>query len=486
MKLFDQVKEPKPTIGDVVRITTEDDSGHTESVTIDQQVAEFNNHVKAFNSLVVIDEQIANENYNFIDKGNYVLYNEYIKSITSNLNMKYIPVLSQETVNTLPTTALNHHIALEGFIGDMWKKIKEIFNKIYNAIKEFFKKYFTRLGRLKNKLNNLVEVLGETNKDIQKINLDTVPSGVASKFPFEGNLMSGTIFDILTTTSILVNSLDEINKKAEEFIAKDLVDKNLVANIKKMKDDIAANNNQIKNNEDSKKAGTFFDKAKFGEEGKYNKNLDNENKSLAQDAKEKASQIEDSRDQIKGITDKETDLDNEDGKAEEAKKQFAAFIRTLEVVLGKAKDKKLAGGKVITKVTASEDSGIEIETDVNKDKPSSIALEDKTTLIKMVKAAIELINKAEKLTEVYGKINDKVMDSINSVDKFISDLDKIGVDPAMLKYNKLLYNKVKVRLNLVKTFFNNYNKVCKNFFELSAEACDGVVDYAVLSLKHFG
>ena len=52
-------------------------------------------------------------------------------------------------------------MALEGFIGDMWNKIKEIFRKIYDSIKEFFKKYFTRLGRLKNKISNLIEVLGE-------------------------------------------------------------------------------------------------------------------------------------------------------------------------------------------------------------------------------------------------------------------------------------------------------------------------------------
>lgn len=485
MKLFDQVKDPKPSLGDVVRITTEDDSTETESATIDQQVDEFNKHVKAFNSLNVIDEQIASENYNFIDKGNYVLYNEYIKSITSNLNMKTVPVISQETVNSLPTTAINHHVALEGFIGDMWKKIKEIFNKIYNSIKEFFKKYFTRLGRLKNKLNNLLEVLSETKTDIKKVNLDQVPSGLASKFPFEGNLMSGTIFDILTTTSLLVSSLDEINKKAEDFISKGIVDKDLVAQTQKLKQEVINTANQISNNDSSKKDGVLFKNAKFGEEGKYNKNIDNENKSLANSSLQKIKQVEDNEGKIEDVTKNESDLDN-DSKAEEAKKQFVAFIKTLEDVLGKAKNKKLAGGKVITKVTANEDSGIEIETDTNKETPESVSLEDKTTLTKIVKSAIDLISKAEKITDIYGKVNDKVMDSINSVDKLINDLDKVGEDPKLGKYKKVLQNKVKVRLNLVKTFFNNYNKVCKNIFELSAEACDGVVDYSVLSLKHFG
>lgn len=486
MKLFDQIQDPKLKIGDVIRITTEDDSLEPESQSIDLQVNEFNKHVAAFNSLNVIDEQIASENYNFIDKGNYILYNEYIKSITSNLKMGYIPVISQETVNTLPTTALNHNIALEGFIGDMWNKIKEIFKKIYSSIQEFFKKYFTRLGSLKSKLANLQSVISETDKDIKKPNLDSVPNGVSSKFPFEGTLTSSTIIDILSTTSILINSLDEINKKAEEFISKDIVDKDLVDNIKKMKDNVSANSDQIKNNEDSKKAGTVFSKAKFGDEGKYNKNIDNENKSLEQDSKDKSKQIDNDSSDITNVINKEHDIDNNDAKAEEAKKQFSAFIRTLEVVLGKAKDKKLSSGKVITKVTASEDSGIEIETDQTKEKPSAIALEDKVTLLKIIKTSIELLEKAEKITNTYGKVNDKVMESINTVDKLIGDLDKISEDPNMGKYKKVLQNKVKVRLNLVKTFFNNYNKVCKNFFELSVDVCEGVVEYSVLSLKNYG
>lgn len=486
MKLFDQVQDPKPKLGDVVRITTEEDSLQTESQTIDSQISEFNNHVSAFNSLNVVDDQISKENFNFIDKGNYVLYNEYIKSITSNLNIKTIPIVSQEAIQSLDGTVLNHQLALEGFIADMWAKIKEIFKKIYSSIQEFFKKYFTRLGRLKSKLANIQKVLSETDKDLMKPNLDKVPGGIASKFPFEGTLTSSVIVDILTTTSVLVNSLEEINKKAEEFISKDIVDKDLITNVKKLKEDIGNNSNQMKNNEGSKKAGTFFDKAKFGDEGKYNKNLDNENKSLEQDSKDKSKEIDKASDNVKGITGGESNVDDVDAKGEEAKKQFSAFVRTLEVVLGKAKDKKLAGGKVITKVTANEESGIEIETDQNKDAPSSVALEDKATLLKIIKTAIELLDKAEKITNTYGKVNDKVMESLNTVDKLIGDLDKIGEDPNMGKYKKVLQNKVKVRLNLVKTFFNNYNKVCKNFFELSAEVCDGVVEYSVLSLKNFG
>ncbi|NTW90406.1 MAG: hypothetical protein HGA35_00385 [Erysipelotrichaceae bacterium] len=74
---------------------------------------------------------------------------------------------------------------------------------------------------------------------------------------------------------------------------------------------------------------------------------------------------------------------------------------------------------------------------------------------------------------------------MNKVDKLISDINKIPED-SLGKYKKLLNNKIKVRLNLAKTFFNNYNKICKNMLEMSMDTGDGVVEYSVLSLKNFG
>lgn len=486
MKLFDQVQDPKPKMGDVVRITTEDDSLEPESKSIDLQVSEFNKHVAAFNSLNVIDEQIASENFNFIDKGNYVLYNEYIKSITSNLNMGYIPVVSQEAVETLPMTVLNHQIALEGFIGDMWNKIKEIFRKIYDSIKEFFKKYFTRLGRLKNKISNLIEVLGETDKDLQKPNLDKVPGGLATKYPFKGDIDSGVISEVYNNLAILINSFDEINAKAEAFANKDILEKDFVAKIIKLKNEIGDANNKIgQNKEEQDKLGSVKKHLPFTEDKAKNKELNNENKSLEKEAQSKANEVENKKDDIKGIVDKESDIDLDDKKSEEAKKEFLAFLKTLENALSKVKGKPMIKGKIIKEVKVSEDSGIELEMDDDKETPNSVRLDDKASLIRILKIVLEGINQSEKLTTVYGKINDKIMDNMNAVDKLINDLNKIP-EGSLGKYQKLLNNKVKVRLNLAKTFFNNYNKICKNMLEMMMDTGDGVVEYSVLSLKNFG
>ena len=175
----------------------------------------------------------------------------------------------------------------------------------------------------------------------------------------------------------------------------------------------------------------------------------------------------------------------DDKKGEEAQREFASFVRSLADVLNKVKGKPLVKGKVITEVKVDETTGIEIKTDENKESPNGVVLEDKATLIKLLKSVLAGIENAEKLSTIYGKINDKIMENLNKVDKLINDINKIP-EENFGKYKKLLNNKVKVRLNLAKTFFNNYNKICKNVLEMTMDCADGVVDYSVLSLKHFG
>lgn len=485
MKLFDQVKEPKPSLGDMIRVTTEDNSLKQELRSIDIQISEFNKHVIAFNSLNIIDEQISKENFNFIDKGNYILYNEYIKSVTSNLNMSYIPIISRETVNTLPTIALNHHIALEGFISNMWAKIKEIFSKIYNTIKEFFKKYFTRLGRVKNKINNLIEVLGETNKDLQTFSLDKVPGSLASKYPVNGVIDFTIVSEAFLSVSTIVDSFDEINNKAEAFANKDVLDKDFVSNIIKLKDQIKSNNDTISENTANKKSYLKLNDMSIKDTYDHNKKLNDENKLLEEQSKDNANKIKEGEKTVDDIVSKEFDLDMDDKKGEEAKLEFTNFVNSLADILSKVKKKPLVNGMVITEVKVNENDGIEIETDENKETPNGVNLKDKATLTKLLKSVLAGIEKSEKLSTVYGKINDKIMENLNKVDKLINDIDKIP-EENFGKYKKLLNNKVKVRLNLAKTFFNNYNKVSMNVFEMMMDAADGVIDYSVLSLKHFG
>jgi len=77
------------------------------------------------------------------------------------------------------------------------------------------------------------------------------------------------------------------------------------------------------------------------------------------------------------------------------------------------------------------------------------------------------------------------MKKMDDIDRIILDIDKVK-DEDLGKYKKVLTNKIKVRLNMFKLFFNNYNKVCKTVFELTLDSAEGNAEYAILSLKYFG
>lgn len=464
MKLYDKYEEP------VIKVAIENITPN-ESKEIDKDIITLEAHIKAYTSLVIVENQIASEDFNFVDKGNYVLYNEYINTVTRNLGVKNIPIVTQEALSTLSGTALNHHVALEGFIADMWKKIKEIFSKIYNSIKEFFNKYFTRLGRIKNKLKNISEVLNEVDKNLGKPSLDIIPGGLSKKYPVSGDIDIGIINEVMANIKVLVDSLNDINGKASDFINKDILDKDFISKINTLKQEIESSYSQIDaNNKDAKDTG---------------ENVDNANSSLDSVAKRKTDEMNKEKAVVRNIGNKENNLDSEDIKAAEAKKEFEDFINTLVTSLQKVKGKNLINGKNITNVSGSANESLNIEISDSKDTPSSIKLGTKNELIKTVKQAIIIVDNLEKLAKEYGKINDTVMKKLNDVDKLINDLDKLK-DEKLGSYRKLLNNKVKVRLNIVKTFFNNYNKVSKNILGMGLDCGDGVIEYTTLSLKYFG
>ena len=198
MKLFDTNQQE--TI--IPALESRQASQPQEPDTTKQDMAALENHVKAYDSLSVVYDQVAHESFSFIDKGNYVLYNEYIKAVTSNLNVKQPPVVSQEAIQILPTVALNHHLSLEGFIGDMWEKIKGLFRRIYESVKKFFTSIFTRMGRIRSKLENLEKVLSSTDKDLKQLSVDKVPGGLASKYPFSGTLDQKVVTEVYTNVSL--------------------------------------------------------------------------------------------------------------------------------------------------------------------------------------------------------------------------------------------------------------------------------------------
>lgn len=475
MKLYANEKK-ELEIGAVVKFASISDPD-----TVNTDITSLEEHVKAYNSLNTVYNQVASEEFSFIDKGNYILYNEYITSITSRLGVKPV-IISQEAIDTIPTIALNHHISLEGFIKDMWDKIKGLFSKIYESIKTFFTKYFTRLGRLKNKLNNLKEVLNETDKDISTLNLDSVPSSLASKYPVNGDISLNTIETIFNNVSSVGNILKKINEDAINLAKKEIMDKDFVSKIKNLKDLAKDSKDKIDENNKGKKFAL-----PFTEQSKKNSEINKDNKTLKETANNAESQAKKEEGKAVSIGDDSSNagVEFDDTKFLAAQKEFESLITSISNELNKLKNKPLINGKTITSVKVDKESGIDLETDTNKETPTEIRLGGKGELLKLIDNTIKLVESVESVSKNYGEINDTVMKNMDTVDKLIKDIDAINMD-SLGKYKTVLSNKVKERLNLLKTFFTNYNKVNKSLFEIVLDTADGSVEYAVLSLKYFG
>lgn len=471
------MEREKVEIGAVIAATPEPSIAN-ENNSIDKDFVALEKHIDAFNSLNTVYDQVSTEAFNFVDKGNYVLYNEYIKNISANLGMSHVPVISQEAIDTLPTVALNHHISLEGFIGDMWEKIKGLFNKITAAVKDFFTKYFTRLGRLKNKLQNLLEVLKETDKDISTMQLDKVPGSLAAKYPINGKINLGVVQETFANIAALGLILKNINDSATSLAKKDILDKDFVSKIKSLKDVAKASRDKIDANNANKGLNPLSQK---------NRELNKDNKSLAATAADATKEAKDEEGKVNAITNdgSNADIEFDDTEFVAAKKEFDTLIAAINLDLGKLKNKQLVGGITITSVSVSKEGGLELETDTNKETPDQIDLSSKSELIKLVSDTIKLVTEVEGLSKAYGQINDTITKSMDAVDKIIKDIDAIKAEN-LGKYKSVLTNKVKERLNLLKGFFTNYNKVCKSLFGMVLDASDGNVEYTVLCLKYFG
>lgn len=479
MKLFSSAEEldlptPKVETGDSDDVNME---------VVDSDIEALENHVDAYVSVSNVYEEVSSEAFSFVDKKNYTLFNEYMNVISKNLGIKNVPVVSTEAIAILPTVALNHHIALEGFIGDMWAKVKALFVKIYEGIKAFFKKHFTRLGSLKKKLNNLKEVLTDTDKDLKQLNLENIPSAISSKFPYSGMVDEAVVIKATEISGLAIAALEVTNKEATKLASRDILSKDFVAKVKTLKEQIAANSSKIAEN-DSKKVGGLGVLKK--ENRLNNKELNKENESLSAMNKDNKAEVEDAEGTLGNIVNSNIDSTFDDTEYLAAKKEMAAYVKRVEQAFTKLTGKPIPGGKTVKEVKVTGEDGITLEFDTNKDEPSSVSLGAKNGLLKLVTASIQNLETMEKATDNYTKVNDTIMNNLDAVDKLIAELDKVSDNKDYAKYKKVLQNKVKERLKLMQTFFTNYNKVNKTLIGVVADTCDGVVAYAVASLKHFG
>ena len=480
MKLFNSSNQPKA----LAHIQDADVS--TEDIDIDEDLVELNKHTHAYISISKVQDSIASENYSLINKHNYTLYNEYITNITKNLNLPNVPTVTLEDINNYPSVVVNRHLALEGFIRNIWEKIKLLFKKIYESIKNFFARHFIKFVKIKTKLENLSKVLKDTDKDIATMSLESIPSGLASKYPVSGSVTFSVVDNVVDSSRMLNSSLIVINRLATGLAKKEILDKEFITKINKLKSTAAATDSKLAENEAQKRPGKLRQLIDSDAGNKADR-LDSEKNTLTQIKEQTKRELEGSEKEISDITSKSEheDVETTDANFESIRKEFEEFSKVVEAEFNKVKGKMLINGKKIKEVKANPEQGLEIEFDDEKETPGDIRLSDKSSLIKLVDKNLAIMIDAEKVTKNYTEINDTIYKSLDSVDSIIKTLDNIP-DANLGKYKNILNKKVKERLNMLKKFFSDYNKINKNLFELIVDTGEGTVQYTVLCLKYFG
>uniref|UniRef100_UPI0037C09180 hypothetical protein n=1 Tax=Flavobacterium sp. TaxID=239 RepID=UPI0037C09180 len=445
-------------------------------VSLENDFDQLDRQVFGFVSVGRVYDAVAQESLVFVDIKNVVLYNEYVNVLAMRMGVEAPKRVALESLNNDGVVVTNSQLAIEGWMGDIWQKIKDVFKNIYTKVKSFFTTYFTRLGKLKKSLDNLQSVLGSTTKEMGDPTSENPPEGLLKAFSGNTEVNSNHIHDSIASVSLLVSTISKVSQSAEGYAKKGIVDGDFIKNIKELKERaLKASQDSAANRQQRKETKLIGDSQK-------KKDLDNENKSL----QEIAQTNEKIGDEMGQELDKEGEADT--GDQEENKKkvqaEFDQFLQTVIASFEKVKGKHLVNGQMVKSVSSDAEEGLKLEMADDVTPATSLIMGGKSALLGLVSECQKLIKVAETDIKKYGQVNDAIMESFKTIDSLMNDIDK--VDPERFgKYKKVINEIVRHRLQLLRQFFTTYNRSCKNVFEMSMDVCEQTVNYSVLSLKHF-
>lgn len=470
-KLYDENKEPEVVIRDA-------DPSRFNDVDIESGFKAIDDHVEAYDSVSNIYNEVASESLTFVDNKNVVLFNEYLKVISKNLNVTTPVQVDRISLEEYPVQIANYKLSLEGWIGDLWNKIKTMFTKMYDSIKGFFNRWATKAGRIKGKLANIKKVLEETNKNLV---MDTgkepfLPTGLQNKMRGYNVVNLNNLSTSIDLSSQLSNDLIGINKKAESLINKGLVSSDFISKTEELKNEVLKAVEQQEDNNANKDNGL---KATLVGTDK-NRQIDADNKKLQEG-------IDSGTQEVQARNDKLADLmDNTKPGEDLAYEDIKAFLLAVVEINKKVINKPLMNGLTITKFEYDEkENRIVSETKDSDIVPEKIELAGREDLLKVVTTITELISNTEEDLKTYGKVNDKINESLKTVDRLITDIDKLN--PEQLgKYKNILSTRIRKRLTLAKDLFRDFNREGKLAYDNVFTLGEAVCDYSVACMKFFG
>ena len=196
-----------------------------EHFDIDAAQEELALAVEAYGSVSTVMQVIAAESFSFVQPGNLVLFNQYTSLLQRTHKVNAPQPVSALAFESASVQAVNHQLALEGWMGDIWAKIKSFFKKIYTAITEFFKRHFTRLGKVKKRLENIQEVLKETKSELKPGSMVDVdlPSKFESRYAGYSAVTPQTVGQTINIMEGWMNGFAQINAAGTKLAKAGLV-----------------------------------------------------------------------------------------------------------------------------------------------------------------------------------------------------------------------------------------------------------------------
>ena len=408
-----------------------------------EELNELQTHLTGFTHAAIIHNTVVKDNYNSISIEDYKIFNNHIKDIANNLNISLdkTPMLSMESLDNMSVTVLNRHFSMEGFMQDLWGKIKEAFSKVHESLKKFAKEHLTSLGRLKSSLTNLKAAL---DKPIElKDNSERKPAGkIKSVFKVNDTVTSTVVLQVTQESNKLIETSKIISRMAIETSKTDILDKAGIEKFASLKKEASSHNTpeeQKPNNESDK----IPDKISETDTGG-------------------------------STTDNEADDD----------KIFKEFMTGTTKILLKHKDKPIGNGKKIVNVT-TDGAKITIETEIDSTAVTKMVPGEKSDLVNILGICLKMIASCEADMKNLSTINDNFSNGLGKLKDAINTLD--AKEHANLnKYINTVNKELNNRFVHYRNFFTHYNKVVKAIHTNSVVVGQGCVAYIVESLKYYG
>lgn len=389
--------------------------------------------IEAYDELATLMSTVL-RNTGDINNSSVALYNRQVAQTMRSLGLdskRYELSVESHIEGSVKLT--HSQLDMEGFIGDLWEKIKAIFKRIIEGIKKFYNRYMTEVGHLKGQLEKIRKTLSNTNNDLVRQQAKIVPSTIKRHYAGTNTVNSSYVKEVHSSADHVLIAMSQVNNDAEKFMSSEVMKPSVWKKL------------TTKKSEGDKLESKFSD-----------------------------DKLEDGQSDALKTTGGAL-LEDRDNTGQSAFK--AGTIQKLNALKGK----KMVNGKVLE--SASEEDGtVKLNWKDEDTEPQSLMLGNKSVLLGLVEGAIKLIDESEKERVKFAKINDNVMKAFDAIDGALRTVDKQTGNTKDAQLQRV----VKSQMDSLKTFLQSYSGLGQGLLGSIKDTCKGDLAYAKESIRYFG